>query len=97
MIFINVTLIMDKEINENFIKKEANTEFDAIHPRFQPEDEEVALKYQQQNYYFCGQCNIFFAPTVRGLNIHFKGDMVKHSSCGSCFYCHGELCENNIL
>lgn len=87
---------MDNEINETFIKKEARTEFDAIHPRFKPEDEVVALKYQKENYFHCQQCNTFFAPTVTALNTHFKGDIVKHKPCSSCFYCRGEVYEYTI-
>ncbi|ENN76536.1 hypothetical protein D910_08324 [Dendroctonus ponderosae] len=87
---------MAKEINETFITAECITEFDAVHPRFQPEDEAVALRYQQEHYYFCQQCNLFFAPTVTGLKVHFKGDMVKHKTCGSCFYCQGPVYEYSI-
>ncbi|CAH0564181.1 unnamed protein product [Brassicogethes aeneus] len=85
---------------EDFLKKEAYSEFDAAHPRFIKQNEEDVLKFQTENHYYCKQCKFFFAPTVLGLKTHFKGDVVKHAPYEkNCVYCEGSVYEyylNNV-
>lgn len=83
-------------VEEEFVRRETVTESDAVHPRFIKEDPEEIREYELHNYYFCQQCNIFFAPTVQGLKTHFKGDIVRHEAIGSCFYCKGKVYEYSL-
>ena len=81
-----------KEVTEEFIKNELNTELDAIHPRFlEPQDAAVIREYQVQHDYYCDECRQFFAPTVEALKVHFSGDMVDHKPYASCVYCEGTV------
>lgn len=78
------------------IPKECNrivTEFDAVHPRFAPEDPNAVLKYEKENYYYCKQCRLYFAPTFIALKTHFKHQMIEHNPIGTCFYCKGKVYE----
>lgn len=73
--------------------KKSFTEFDAVHPRFRKETSEEISTYEKANYYYCKQCNLYFAPTVLGLETHFTKEIIKHDSFGSCFYCKGKVFE----
>lgn len=75
------------------IRKKSFTEFDAVHPRFRKEATEDISSYEKANYYYCKQCNLFFAPTVLGLETHFTKEIIKHNCFGSCFYCKGKVYE----
>lgn len=75
------------------IKKKLCSEVDAVHPRFTKEDPEEISVYEKANYYFCKQCNLYFAPTVLGLKTHFTKEIIEHNSIGSCFYCKGKVYE----
>lgn len=77
----------------DFITKQSVTEHDAVHPRFQDENEEEVRQCQLQRDYYCEQCRLFIAPSVIALKIHFRGDIVKHEACGTCFYCRGPCFE----
>lgn len=80
------------EIVQEFIVKESHTEFDAAHPRFvKPEELEVVRKFQTEHDFYCEQCDLFFAPTMLAVKLHFKGDMVEHRPYGKCFYCKGPV------
>lgn len=88
-----------KQTVEDFPSKESRTEFDAVHPRFAKPEEVEVRQYQTEHDYFCEQCDMFFAPTVRALKYHFKSGRISHTSCGSCFYCKGPVYEygqNNV-
>ncbi|EFA08702.1 hypothetical protein TcasGA2_TC006373 [Tribolium castaneum] len=83
-----------KETTEKFIKNEAYTELDAIHPRFmEPQDAQVVRDYEIQHHFYCDECKLFFAPTFRALKTHFDGEMVRHKPYASCFYCQGSVFE----
>lgn len=91
-----------KEQNQNhvvqeFILKESQTEFDAAHPRFvKPEELEAVQKFQTEHDFYCEQCQMFFAPDVEALKLHFKGDIVVHRAYGKCFYCRGSVFEYKV-
>lgn len=85
-----------KKIVQEFIKKEAITEFDAVHPRFLPENEECAKKYQAEHYFFCAQCNLYMAPTVHALKVHFLEHNIDHKRYGSCMYCKEAVYEYTL-
>lgn len=80
-----------KEITEKCNKSASeDTELDAIHPRFlEAQDPEEIRQYEIYNHYFCEECDLFIAPTYKGLKIHFNGEMVQHKPYASCFYCRG--------
>lgn len=85
------------QLTQEFLKKESRSEFDAVHPRFvKPEDLEAVRRFQTENDFFCDQCQLFFAPTVEALKLHFKGDVVEHSAYGRCFYCKGPVYEYKV-
>ncbi|CAH1106203.1 unnamed protein product [Psylliodes chrysocephalus] len=72
---------------------EAKSESDAVHPRFIKENPEEILKYEQEHYYYCIQCQLYFAPTFEGLSIHYDKEIISHKPLGSCFYCKGKVYE----
>lgn len=78
---------------ESKIDKNALTESDAVHPRFQKETTEEISTYEKNNYYYCKQCKLYFAPTVLGLETHFGKEIIKHNSFGVCLYCKGDVYE----
>lgn len=83
-----------KETTEEFIKNEAKTELDAIHPRFmEPQDAQIIREYEIRHHYYCDECKLFFANSLEALKIHFDGEMVQHKPYASCFYCHGSVFE----
>jgi hypothetical protein len=93
----NLCMEEKKEITEEFIRNEANTELDAIHPRFmEAQDAQVVREYEMRNYYYCEPCQLFFAPTFRALKAHFNGDMVEHRPYASCIYCQGSVFEYRL-
>lgn len=81
---------MDDIIEE---RKISYTEADAVHPRFKNETPEETKAYQKTNYYFCKQCQLYFAPTVLGLKNHFTKQIITHTACGTCIYCKGNVYE----
>lgn len=85
------------EVVQEFILKESRTEFDAAHPRFvKPEELEVVQKFQTEHDFYCEQCEMFFAPTVVALNLHFRSDIAEHRPYGRCFYCKGPVYEYKV-
>lgn len=86
----------NSEVSEELVSRKTLTESDAVHPRFIRQSSEEIREYELHNYYFCKQCNLFFAPSVNGLNMHFKADRVKHEAIGSCFYCKGRVYEYTL-
>ncbi|CAG9856453.1 unnamed protein product [Phyllotreta striolata] len=67
------------------------SEFDAVHPRFVKENPEDVVKYEQEHYYYCEQCRMYFAPTFEALRVHFDKEIITHEPIGSCFYCKGNV------
>lgn len=87
----------EKDIVKEFILKESHTEFDAAHPRFvKPEELEAVQLFQREHDFYCEQCEIFFAPTIEALKLHFKGDLVEHRPYGRCFYCKGAVYQYKV-
>lgn len=76
---------------EEFIKRE-RIEYDAVHPRFaEPRSQEAIEEFQIAHDFYCDQCKLFFAPSVDGLNFHFKEHNIKHVPVDRCFYCNGNV------
>lgn len=85
-----------QKITRKLIVKEAVTESDAVHPRFVEETREHIAKFEKENYYYCKQCNLFFASTYNGLKTHFTDEITTHQATGSCFYCKGKVYEYSL-
>lgn len=84
----------DEVVEEVFVeKKKSVTESDAVHPRFLDTEKSNSNQneYETKNYYYCEECKLFFAPDDKGLRIHFKEDIIKHTPTGNCFYCNGPV------
>nr|CAH7752699.1 unnamed protein product [Callosobruchus chinensis] len=79
-----------------YTRIETASESDAVHSRFCPEDPETVQKYEKENYYYCPQCKLYFAPSYQGLYMHFTHPIVRHDSCGSCLYCKGSVYEYHL-
>lgn len=79
--------------NNTKLEKNAYSDIDAVHPRFKHETVEEVTIYEKENYYYCQQCRLYFAPTSIALFTHFTNEIKVHKSCGVCLYCKGKVFE----